>query len=582
MCYIEGCTRKSNYNFKYETKGLYCNIHKLTRMININDKRICAEKDCIIGATYNYEGESVRLYCSKHAKDNMIDVLHKKCNEPKCRLLPSYNFETEKAGLYCKTHMKDGMIYMSSKICGYIGCVKQACFNYENENKAIYCKSHADDKMVDVKNRTCKEIDCNIQPHFNYEGQKSGIYCSKHAKDGMICVTSAVCIYKDCGNRAHFSHVNETKRLYCKMHALDGMINNSHKICTGPNCETRASYGIPGHHPSCCSKHKSIEMIKHSSKKCKFPKCKLIAIFGQLTNKNAIHCNIHKDPTEINLIERPCKSCGLEYILNLNNLCIYCEPEAIQRVRKIKENEIKVLLDNNNIRYDCYDKIIPGGCDRKRPDFLFDCGSHFVNLEVDEHQHKAEMYSCECVRIFNIVNSLGIPVIFLRYNPDSFKQLNGKKSEIIKGKRHDILLKSLKASFILPPKNESEFIRIKYLFYDGWIETDTEYEKILYVHNVSTNSEDKIIADIKGKGPKIIIQEDLKNTEISSDNPIISDSQNIITKQHNEIDVDKLRNSTERRGYLAEELKKFCKDMEITVRGTKKELVKRILDKLGL
>ena len=73
-----------------------------------------------------------------------------------------------------------------------------------------------------------------------------------------------------------------------------------------------------------------------------------------------------------------------------------------------------------------------------------------------------------------------MPTFFLRYNPDNFKQLNGRQNKIKDEKRQDVLIKALDNCMNLPPKGEEEFIRIRYLFYNGWIETDTSYEVISY------------------------------------------------------------------------------------------------------
>lgn len=137
-------------------------------------------------------------------------------------------------------------------------------------------------------------------------------------------------------------------------------------------------------------------------------------------------------------------------------------------------------MDNHGIKYESHDKMIKFGCNRRRPDFLFNCGSYNLCLEIDEFQHKAQQYSCECVRIYDIVNSIGMPVFFLRYNPDDFKKPSGRMAKIIEQKRHEILLRALDHCLKMPPKSEKEFIRIRYLFYDGWIETDTDYEIIEY------------------------------------------------------------------------------------------------------
>jgi hypothetical protein len=55
-------------------------------MINIKNK-ICEEKDCISQATFNYKNETKRIFCSKHKKDGMINI---KSKIPECNILCGY------------------------------------------------------------------------------------------------------------------------------------------------------------------------------------------------------------------------------------------------------------------------------------------------------------------------------------------------------------------------------------------------------------------------------------------------------------------------------------------------------------
>jgi very-short-patch-repair endonuclease len=57
-------------------------------------------------------------------------------------------------------------------------------------------------------------------------------------------------------------------------------------------------------------------------------------------------------------------------------------------MRLRKQKIVKEYLDNNNFRYQLYDQVIDSKCGLERPDFLFDCNTHFVVLEVDEGQHR--------------------------------------------------------------------------------------------------------------------------------------------------------------------------------------------------
>jgi hypothetical protein len=91
------------------------------------------------------------------------------------------------------------------------------------------------------------------------------------------------------------------------------------------------------------------------------------------------------------------------------------------------------------------------------PDIRFDCGFYHLIVEVDEHRHRGADYKCDKQRMYNIIAKLGLPCIFIRYNPDS------------KESNKDILLEKLKTYLELDI--EEEYIwddfgyKSEYLFY---------------------------------------------------------------------------------------------------------------------
>jgi hypothetical protein len=96
-------------------------------------------------------------------------------------------------------------------------------------------------------------------------------------------------------------------------------------------------------------------------------------------------------------------------------LCSYCSPT--QRQTK-KEDIVKKLLEQQNYQFVHDKQIGNGSCVKYRPDFLFDCGTYFVVLECDEYSHKHYEQICEISRMNNIFYGLGLPTLFIRYNPD--------------------------------------------------------------------------------------------------------------------------------------------------------------------
>jgi hypothetical protein len=145
------------------------------------------------------------------------------------------------------------------------------------------------------------------------------------------------------------------------------------------------------------------------------------------------------------------------------------------KTRLAKQNFVKRWLDNNEYKYDSCDKVIENSvCGKERPDFVFDCGTHVVILEVDEHQHRERAEECECVRMVNLFHSFGgLPVKFVRYNPDKYKK-NGRSLNPSVGTRMNVLHTHLEYALHDEPVS---LLSVKHLFYNNELET-TVFNKI--------------------------------------------------------------------------------------------------------
>ncbi len=172
----------------------------------------------------------------------------------------------------------------------------------------------------------------------------------------------------------------------------------------------------------------------HGSARCIHKKIK-----SQCVNCHGSQICIHDKQKHKCIICTPhskafCSNCRLFQVSKKTNyLCSYCKPESSKR-QQTRELRVKQFLETNNYNF-IHDKRINlnGSCQSYRPDFLFDQGRFFINLECDEDAHKSYPYDCERIRENNIVYNLGLPCVFLRYNPD----LKG-----VKQKTKHIVLKS--------------------------------------------------------------------------------------------------------------------------------------------
>jgi hypothetical protein len=117
---------------------------------------------------------------------------------------------------------------------------------------------------------------------------------------------------------------------------------------------------------------------------------------------------------------------------NSNYLCSYCNPDKPTR-QKTKELRIKTFLEENNYIF-IYNKKcnINSSCQTYFPDFLIDCKTFFLIIECDEDAHKTYPIKCEKIRENNICFALGLPCVFIRFNPDKKKIKQKVKEKILK------------------------------------------------------------------------------------------------------------------------------------------------------
>lgn len=95
--------------------------------------------------------------------------------------------------------------------------------------------------------------------------------------------------------------------------------------------------------------------------------------------------------------------------------------------------------------------------------------------ENDEWQHMDRLEWCECSRMINISQSAGMPVVFLRYNPDPYR-VKGKLQNPTVNKRRETLLRWVAHLKVMPPRY---FVSVVRLFFDDYDESNVAVECIL-------------------------------------------------------------------------------------------------------
>lgn len=386
------------------------------------------------------------------------------------------------------------MVNIKAVICISKTCIKTASFNYNGKDIGLYCNNHKKYDMINVKRNVCNFSGCNISAGFNIPNIKKPLYCNKHKTNDMVSTYKPKrkhirkCEYKNCDTYPVFNYINCGSGIYCTKHKKKDMYHTQRKICKHQTCCKYAYHGFPGNKKTRCLSHKLEGMIFEPSRICKTKYCKNIAIYG---NRRAKFCENHKQDNMINYVERKCKKCNLIMILNSHNICTYCDPKHFNGFRLAKQKEIKHWLDINNYKYISYDKQLESGlCGRERPDFVFESknGSHMVILEVDEHQHNFMkgnyMEECECVRMVNISQTLGMPTIFIRYNPDKYQTKEKTHNPRFNTRMkvlNTILYNTLNKSF--DEIKELGYLSIIQLYYDDFSEITMDYITILEFDN---------------------------------------------------------------------------------------------------
>jgi hypothetical protein len=146
--------------------------------------------------------------------------------------------------------------------------------------------------------------------------------------------------------------------------------------------------------------------------------------------------------------------------------------------RHVKENRVKDLFTVSKLTF-VHDRILEGTiCGRERPDFQIDCGTHFVYVEVDENQHRS--YACECEqgRMINLVHVRGMPIRWIRYNPDVYEPIQGQRKVKVE-QREKKLVEHVKWAIKHSPSEDGVFSNVLYLYYDEYDSHNSGYQKLL-------------------------------------------------------------------------------------------------------
>ena len=397
-------------------------------------------------------------------KDKEITIKEKNNNNPPCFIIgctTSANFNIKGAkAIYCSGHAKDKKINkdgignlpnqirnVRTKLCDHIfknglDCIKVASCGVD---KKQFCLSHIEQGMHKLsKNKECKEVGCKIVPSYGFE---DGIaeYCTSHIKKDMIQLYQK-CINEDCKKRARYNLEGETGSRYCLKHKTVEMVDNYKDKCIEYDCGENADFNIKYIKKGIyCSLHKKDNMCSNKVIICKKEECIIAAYFGTREDQK-IYCSSHINKKIHFNYQRQAE----EYYDDIENNCLN------------KEKRVLDFLKDNNIKF-INNKKIKKSPDDFRPDFLINCKTHYIIVEIDEDQHKHNKTyskSNELRRNVSIRTNLDKPVMFIRFNPDYYL-INGKNQYTLLNIKLQVLLNTIN-------KNKDELVdgEIVYLYYD--------------------------------------------------------------------------------------------------------------------
>ena len=355
----------------------------------MQEKRIRKDKQCACGkckyGIFRKEGDT-KKYCKQCKPPDAQSI--KRNNICKCGKQPVYNFPGEKRGICCSSCKEDGMVNIKVKKCK---CGKYPTFRYPDSKTSTHCKDCKDKGMI----RTGGICDCGKTATFNFPGLERK-YCKTCKEEGMINVRkNNTCV---CNRKQPVYNFPGKKAKYCKDCKEEGMINvNSHKCDCGKN----ALYNYRDLRPKYCSSCKEQGMIntQAKSKKCKSEFCETTG--SKKYDGYCVHCFINIFPKD---------------------------KRTILAYKNSKELKVKSLLvENGHIDFIHNRAIFLGDCNsNRRIDFYKYIGdNHILCIEVDEKQHKY-YNSIDEEQRYDDLYKMGYCMIFIRFNPDKYRDKEGK------------------------------------------------------------------------------------------------------------------------------------------------------------
>lgn len=474
-CHPSGCDRRPSFGPAGSKAASFCREHAPAEFVNVKDKRCSHTPVCDKIPHFGAPKSKIASFCKEHAPIGFVNVKHKKCSHSLgCDRQPAFGPAGSKVAFFCKEHAPAEFVDVKSKKCSHpSGCDRQPHYGPAGSKLASFCREHAPLEFVDVKNKKCSHPSgCDKIPHFGPQGSKVASFCREHAPGGFMNVKSKKCSHSTgCDRRPTFGPAESKVASFCREHAPTGFVDVNHKKCTHPSeCKSRANFGPLFADQRHCARHREANEYAKRHPKCAHRGCKQRPTHTDQDNNYPIRCEEHRLKNDKDVIQRECKGCHLTWFIRDGlEYCNDCHDFRTKKPQKRQEMDIVNFLSTEGVKFK-HDQTVDADCSRKRPDLQLepesDAEDYVVCVEVDEDQHRTYACACEQARIFEIAQAYGgRRVVFIRYNPDGFRDKNGKSARVAQGTRKKRLINLIRSIRLHPPTKA--FITIFYLFYDG-------------------------------------------------------------------------------------------------------------------
>ena len=200
--------------------------------------------------------------------------------------------------------------------------------------------------------------------------------------------------------------------------------------------------------------------------------------------KTAEYCSGCKSDDMIDVINKRCAAnteqgsiCTQKANKNYRDYCTTCfkhffpDDPLTSNIRcNTNEEKVKKFINDNFDGFVHNKPLWTGHCDcsvRRRIDHRKLFGNTLLCIETDENQHKWYNKQDEKDRYDDLYNAYSGKWIFIRFNPDHYKDQNGKKKDPMIETRLKALQAEINKQITRIEKEENkELVEIVYMYYD--------------------------------------------------------------------------------------------------------------------